>query len=185
MEDSYFIILYWFCHTSTWILHGCTRVPHPEPPSHLPPHPLPQGHPSAPAPSILYHALNLDWRFISYMILYLFQCHSPKPSHPPLLPQSPKDCSIHLCLFCCLTYWVIVTIFLNSIYEWVSEVAQSCLTLCDPVDCSPPGSSVHGILQARILEWVAISFSCAWKWKVKMKSFSRVQLPATPWTAAH
>ena len=55
------------------------------------------------APSILYHALNLDWWFISYMILFMFQCHSPKSSHPLLLPQSPKDCSIHLCLFCCLT----------------------------------------------------------------------------------
>ena len=57
-----------------------------------------------------------DWRFISYMILYLFQCHSPKSSHPLPLPQSPKDCSIHLCLFCCLAYRVIVNIFLNSIY---------------------------------------------------------------------
>ena len=46
-----------------------------------------------------------------------------------------------------------------GVNEWVSEVAQSCPTLCDPVDCSPPGSSIHGILQARILEWVAISFS--------------------------
>ena len=52
----------------------------------------------------------------SYMILYMFQCHSPKSSHPRPLPQSPKDCSIHLCLFCCLAYRVIVTIFLNSIY---------------------------------------------------------------------
>ena len=81
-----------------------------------PPHTIPLGHPSAPAPSILYPALNLDWRFISYMILYMFQCHSPKSSHPLPLPQSPKDCSVHLCLFCCLTYRVIVTIFLNSIY---------------------------------------------------------------------
>ena len=71
---------------------------------------------SSEAPNILYHASNLDWRFISYMILYMFQCHSPKSSHPLPLPQSPKDCSIHLCLFCCLTYRVIVTIFLNSIY---------------------------------------------------------------------
>ena len=68
----YFTILYWFCHTSTCIRHGCTRVPHPEPPSHLPPHTIPLGHPSAPAPSFLYPALNLDWRFISYMILYMF-----------------------------------------------------------------------------------------------------------------
>ena len=62
---------------------------------------------------------------------------------------------------------------------------QSCPTLCDPIDGSPPGSPVPGILQARTLEWVAISFSSAWKWKVKAKSLSRVQLLATPCTAAH
>ena len=62
---------------------------------------------------------------------------------------------------------------------------QSCLTLCDPRDGSPQGSPVPGILQARTLEWVAISFSNAWKWKVKVKSLSRVLLLATPWTAAH
>ena len=62
---------------------------------------------------------------------------------------------------------------------------QSCPTLCDPIDGSPPGSPVPGILQARTLEWVAISFSNAWKWKVKMKSLSRVLLFATPWTAAY
>ena len=62
---------------------------------------------------------------------------------------------------------------------------QSCLTLCDPTDSSPPGSPVPGILQARTLEWVASSFSNEWKWKVKVKSLSRVWLLATPWTAAH
>ena len=62
---------------------------------------------------------------------------------------------------------------------------QLCPTLCDPRDGSPPGSPVPGILQARTLEWVAISFSNAWKWKVKVKPFSRVQLFATPWTAAY
>ena len=67
-----YFLLYWFCHTSTCILHGCTCVPHPEPPSHLPPHIIPLGHPSAPAPSIQYPASNLDWRFISHMILYMF-----------------------------------------------------------------------------------------------------------------
>ena len=112
----YFTILYWFCHTSTWINHGCTRVPHPEPHSQPPPHPISLGHPSAPAPSILSHASNLDWRFISYMILYMFQCHSPKSSHTLPLPQSPKDCSRHLCLFCCLAYRVTVTIFLRAKY---------------------------------------------------------------------
>ena len=110
----YFTILYWFCHTSTWIHHRNTCVPHPEPPSHLPPRTIPLGHPSAPAPSMLYPASDIDWRFDSYMIVYMFQCHSPKSSHPHHLPQSAKDCSIHLCLFCCLTYRVIVNIFLNS-----------------------------------------------------------------------
>ena len=62
---------------------------------------------------------------------------------------------------------------------------QSCLTLCDPIDGSPPGSPVPGILQARTLEWVAISFSNAWKGNVKVKALSRVQLIATPWTVAH
>ena len=62
---------------------------------------------------------------------------------------------------------------------------QSCPTLCDPIDGSPPGSSVHGILQARTLEWGAISSSNARKWKVKVKSLSRVRLLATPWTAAY
>ena len=66
-----------------------------------------------------------------------------------------------------------------------AKLLQSCPTLCDPMDCSLPGFSVHGILQARTLEWVAISFSNAWKWKVKVKSLSRVWLLATPWTAAH
>ena len=62
---------------------------------------------------------------------------------------------------------------------------QSCPTLCDSIDGSPPGSPVPGILQATILEWVAISSSNAWKWKVKVKSLSRVGLVVTPWTAAH
>ena len=62
---------------------------------------------------------------------------------------------------------------------------QSCPTLCNPIDGSPPGSPIPGILQARTLEWVAVSFSNAWKWEVKVKSLSRVWLLATPWTAAY
>ena len=62
---------------------------------------------------------------------------------------------------------------------------QLCPTLCDPIDGSPPGSPIPGILQARTLEWVAISFSNGWKWKVKVKLLSRVRLLATPWTAAY
>ena len=66
-----------------------------------------------------------------------------------------------------------------------AKSVQSCPTLCDPIDGSPPGSPIPGILQARTLEWVAISFSNAWKWKVKVKSLSRVRLFATPWTVAY
>ena len=66
-----------------------------------------------------------------------------------------------------------------------AKLLQSCRTLCDPIDGSPPGSPIPWILQARTLEGVAISFSNAWKWKVKVKSLSRVQLLATPWTAAY
>ena len=62
---------------------------------------------------------------------------------------------------------------------------QSCPTLCDPRDGSPPGSTIPGILQTGTLEWVAISFSNAWEWKVKVKSLSHVWLLVTPWTAAH
>ena len=62
---------------------------------------------------------------------------------------------------------------------------QSCPTLCDPIDGSPPGSPIPGILQARTLEWVAMSYSSARKWKVKVKSLSCVRLLATPWTAAY
>ena len=73
----------------------------------------------------------------------------------------------------------------NEAAAAAAKSLQSCPTLCDPMDCSLPGFSVHGILQARTLERVAISFSNAWKWKVKVKSLSRVWLLATPWTAAH
>ena len=66
-----------------------------------------------------------------------------------------------------------------------AKLLQSCLTLCDPIDGSPPGSPIPGILQARTLEWVAISFSDTWKWKVKGKALSPVRLLATPWTTAH
>ena len=86
---------------------------------------------------------------------------------------------------------------IGKIYKWghvrilfmveaaTAKLLQSCPTLCDPVDGSPPGSAVPGILQARTLEWVAISFSNAWKWKVKVKSLSCVRLLVTPWTTAY
>ena len=145
MEANYFTVLWWFCHTMTWISHECTCVPHPDPPSHLSPHPIPQSHPSAPALSTLSHASNLDcfmiW-YVSHMIIYMFQCYFLKSSHPHLLSQSPKDCSIYLCPFCWVAYRVIITIFLNSMYQF-SSVTQSCLTLCDPMNHSMPGLPGH------------------------------------------
>ena len=79
---------------------------------------------------------------------------------------------------------------LNELNQLSSAAAaakslQSCPTLCDPIDGSPPGSPIPRILQARTLEWIAISFSNAWKWKLKMKSLSCIRLWATPWTAAY
>ena len=79
----------------------------------------------------------------------------------------------------------IYTFLIHIAAAAAAKLLQSCLTPCDPIDGSPPGSPVPGILQARTLEWVAISFSNAWKWKVKVKSLSRVQLLETPWTAAY
>ena len=105
-----------FHHTSTRISHGCTCVPHPEPSSHLPPHPIFQRPPSSLVLNALSHALNLDWQSISHIVIHMFQYYSFRSSHPGLLPQSPKVCSLSLCLFCCPAYRIIVTIFLNSIH---------------------------------------------------------------------
>ena len=82
-------------------------------------------------------------------------------------------------------YWSFSFSISSAAAATAAKWPQSCLTLCDPTDGSPPGSPIPGILQARILEWVAISFSTAWKRKVKVKSLSRVRLLATPWTAAY
>ena len=104
-----------FCHTLTGTVNGCTCIPHPEPASHLPLHPILLGFPNALALSALFHALNLDWSSISHTVIYMIQCYSLKSSHPHLLPQSPKVCCLYLCLFYCLVYRVVITIFLNSI----------------------------------------------------------------------
>ena len=90
-----------------------------------------------------------------------------------------------------VTYWPIRHLSKRGLWSNKTAAAaaakslQLCPTLGDPIDGSPPGSPVPGILQARTLEWVAISFSNAGKWKVKVKSLSRVRLFATPWTAAY
>ena len=100
LQILFFFLLYWFCHTWTWICHRYTRVPHPEPSSLL----IPSLWviPSAPAPSIQYHASNLDWRFVSYMILYMFQCHSPKSSHFSLSHRVQKTV-----LYICVSFAVL------------------------------------------------------------------------------
>ena len=85
-------------------------------------------------------------------------------------------------LFLC---WSMVDLKFCVRLRYAAKSLQSCPTLCDPIDGSPLGSSVPRILQARILEWVAISFSNAWKWKVKVKSLSRARLLVTPWIGAY
>ena len=101
MEYNYFTTLWWFL---TWVSHGCPHVPHPEPTSHLPPHPIPLGCPLAPALSALLHVSNLYCSSTLHMIIYMFQCYSLKSSYPCLLPQSLKVYSLYLCLFHCLVY---------------------------------------------------------------------------------
>ena len=100
-----------FCHTLKWISHGFTCVPHPDAPS---------------TRSLWVFPVHRAWALVSCiqpglvicftLVIYMFQCCSLETSHPHLLPQSPKVCSIHLCLFFCFAYRVIINIFLNSIY---------------------------------------------------------------------
>ena len=92
---------------------------------------------------------------------------------------------LQMCCFWNTTMRLPSKAFQNTSAAAAAKLLQSCPTLCDPIDGSPTGSPVPGILQARTLEWVAISFSNAWKWKVKVKLLSRVWLLATPWTAAY
>ena len=87
-----------------------------EVPSHLPPHPFPLGCCRSPALGAVLHVLNLYRSSTLHMEIYMFQCYSLKSSHPHLLPQSPKVCSLYLRLLCCLACRIIGTIFLNSIY---------------------------------------------------------------------
>ena len=81
--------------------------------------------------------------------------------------------------------WFLLYVFAAAAAAAATKSLQLCLTLCNPIDGSPPGSPIPGILQARTLEWVAISFSNAWTLKVKVKSLSHVWLLAIPWTTAH
>ena len=116
-------------------------------------------------------------------------------TRPPYLPPEKSVCLhvLHLWSFLLMDIYISSMLWiLKIVLQWAlgtsaaaAKSLQSCPTLCDPIDSSPQGSPVPGILQARILEWGAISFSSAVKWKVKVKSLSRVRLLATPWTAAY
>ena len=103
--------------------------------------------------------------------------------------ELPKNFYIKMfSLFWAPILWGFLFIFCSMLYVAAAAAAKSlqlCSTLWDPIDGSPPGSPIPGILQARTLEWVAISSSNAWQWKVTVKSLSRVRLLATPWIAAH
>ena len=126
---------------------------------------------------------------ISRLIFSLLNCHW-SATHAPL-------CTVALCFFRShsvvvhadrVTAESAVVLWYPSVGKAAAAAAkslQSCPTVCDPIDGSPPGSPIPGILQARTLEWVAISFSSAWRWKVKVKSLSCVRLLATSWTAAY
>ena len=103
---------------------------------------------------------------------------------------SPICIPLEKCLFRSFTHfhliglfdiYVYINIYIYIIFAAAAKSLQSCPTLCDPIDGSPPGSFVPGILQSRTLKWVAISFSNVWKWKVKVKSHSHVRLFVTPW----
>ena len=133
--------------------------------------------PGSPIPGIL-QARTLEWIAISFSNAWKWKVKVKSLSCFRLLAtpwsaayQAPPPMG-----FSRQEYWSRVPL----IYSAAAKSLQLCPTLCDPIDGSPPGSPVPEILQARTLEWVAISFSNAWKWKVKVKSLSHVQLLATP-----
>ena len=114
------------------------------------------------------------------------------------MDYSPPGSSVHGISQARILEWIAISFFRESsrpkdrtrisciaAAAAAAKSLQLCPTLCDPIDGSPPGSPVPWTLQARTLEWVAISFSNAWKWKVKVKSLSHVRLLVTPWTAAY
>ena len=114
--------------------------------------------------------------------------HLPRGETRAFGPTAFNNClfSLSIPVFPSTKLWTFrVTSYVDHYSATAAKSLQLYPTLCDPIDGSPPGSPVPRILQARTLEWVAISFSNAWKWNVKVKSLSRVRLLATPWTAAY
>ena len=124
-------------------------------------------------------SLNILW--LLYLLFIQTICHRPWVLLCDLAGVPRIQIPDHSSL---VSFWGFV-FAAGSLTAATAKSLQLCLTLRDPIDGSPPGSSIPGILQARTLEWVAISFSNAWKWKVKVKLLSRVQLLGTPWTAAY
>ena len=124
--------------------------------------------------------------FLSSIVSFL-----PSPQTPPCIGEGSRlvyTWKASLNRWCCNRLlvrngYICLALKLLGIWHQAAKSLQSCPTLRDPIDGSPP--PVPGILQARTLEWVAISFSSAWKWKAKVKSLSRIRLLATPWTAAY
>ena len=123
------------------------------------------------------------WNFLAFSIMQQVLAIWSLVPLPFLNPSWSSGSSYFT--YCWSLAWRILSITLLVCAAAAAKSLQSCLTLCDPIDGSLPGSSIPGILQARTLEWVAIVFSNAWKWNVKVKSLSRVWLWVTPWTAAH
>ena len=128
--------------------------------------------------------------FFVFKIIYLFVCLLLTYNWSTMLYSyhCTANWSIYAFFFIFFSIMVYPRIWNRVPFVYAATAAkllQSCLTLCDPIDGSPPGSPIPGILQARTLEWVAISFSNAGEWKVKVKSLSHVRLLVTPWTAAY
>ena len=181
---------------------------HPEPPSHLLPRTIPLGHPNFPKYNIslraecrelciVVTASHYTWgaflgdREIIFWPSKIFQSCEVPPAYILIRMKERRKETVVAWLkvqewggaWDCVLFYD--TCILMVLYAAATKSLESCPTLCDPIDCSPPGSPVPGVLQVRTLEWVAISFSNAWKWKVKVKSLSCVWLFTTPWTVAH
>ena len=131
---------------------------------------------------VTYSAVAL-WELYSFIKLRI-----KRPNHLEREKRRPTSSSLpwghSICYFFNLGHPSPCSSSSSKSLAAAAKSLQSCPTLCDPIDSSPRGSPIPRILQARTLEWVAISFSSAWKWKVKLKSMSLVRLLATPWTAA-
>ena len=143
MKDNALQYCFSFCHTSTWVNHRYTYVPS-----------LLNFPPTFP---YLSHIGCISFPIKTqpfHCSLHLISSHPPHPTSPG-----------------CYKAPVWITWVIQEIPAAAAKLLQSCLTLCDPIDGSPPGSPIPGILQARTLEWVSISFSNAWKLKVKVKSY--------------